>query len=138
MAPTTVLLDTSAAIPLVLADHADHAAVRRATGGRRIGLAGHAAFESYSVITRLPAPARRSPAATRRLLATSFPATRHLPEAAAAKLLDELASLGIAGGAVYDALVGSAAAHHELPLLTRDARACETYRLVGAAFELLA
>jgi hypothetical protein len=27
--------------------------------------------------------------------------------------------------------------HHDLPLLTRDARAVETYRVLGVRFELL-
>jgi predicted nucleic acid-binding protein len=38
----------------------------------------------------------------------------------------------IAGGAVYDALVGLAAADHGLTLATRDARAKPTYEAVGA------
>ena len=46
----------------------------------------------------------------------------------AAELLTELADRGIAGGAVYDALVAAAAGEHGLPLLTRDRRALDTYR----------
>jgi predicted nucleic acid-binding protein len=133
-----ILVDTSVAVPLVTRDHTDHAAVTSAVGRRRAGLAGHAAFETYSVLTRLPAPARRSPAAVLRLLASNFPESRFLPEAAAAALLAGLASAGIAGGAVYDALIGAVSAHHRLPLLTRDARAVGTYRLLDAPYELLA
>ena len=44
---------------------------------------------------------------------------------------------GIHGGAVYDALVGAAAAEHDAVLVTRDQRAVPTYRAVGAAFRLL-
>jgi hypothetical protein len=40
--------------------------------------------------------------------------------------------LEIAGGAVYDALVGLAAAEHGVQLATRDARARATYEAVGA------
>jgi toxin FitB len=43
-----------------------------------------------------------------------------------------LAAAGIPGGAVYDALVGLAAAQHGAHLATRDARAVGTYELVGA------
>ena len=50
----------------------------RALGDRRLGLAGHAAFETFSVLTRLPTPARRAPATVARLLAGSFPHTRFL------------------------------------------------------------
>ena len=43
-----------------------------------------------------------------------------------------LGQLGISGGAVYDALVGLAAAEHGSVLATRDARARSTYEAVGA------
>ena len=42
----TVLLDTSAAIALVLEDHDSHAATVIAVRGHRLGLAGHAWFET--------------------------------------------------------------------------------------------
>jgi len=126
-----VLLDTSAAIALVLEDHDAHAATVAAVRGRRLGLAGHAWFETYSFLTRLPGDLRRSPAAAERLLAHNFPATAFLSKPAMAALGAELARLGIAGGSVYDALVGAAARHHGQPLLTRDARAWPTYAALG-------
>jgi predicted nucleic acid-binding protein len=43
----------------------------------------------------------------------------------------------IAGGAVYDALVGSAAVAHQLALVTRDRRALPTYRALEVDVELL-
>jgi hypothetical protein len=49
----------------------------------------------------------------------------------ARKLPDTLSRLGIAGGAVYDALVALAAKDHEVALATRDARARGTYDAVG-------
>ncbi|MFZ0215494.1 MAG: VapC toxin family PIN domain ribonuclease, partial [Candidatus Dormiibacterota bacterium] len=45
---------------------------------------------------------------------------------------DLLSRLGIAGGAVYDALVALAAAEHGVDLGTRDARARSTYEAIGA------
>lgn len=129
----TVLLDTSAAIALVLGDHDAHAATVAAVRGHRLGLAGHAWFETYSVLTRLPGELRRSPADAARLLAHNFPASASLSEAGTAALGAELARLGIAGGSVYDALVGAAASHHALPLLTRDARARPTYGAIGVS-----
>ncbi len=135
--PAALLVDTSAAVALAVADHADHAATAGAVGPRRLGLAGHAAYETYSVLTRLPAPARRTPATVARLLAANFPATRHLSEAAAAALLDALAAHGIAGGSVYDALVGAVAVEHALPLVTRDRRALDTYRALGVRLEVV-
>jgi predicted nucleic acid-binding protein len=72
-----------------------------------------------------------------RLLAANFPYSRFLSEQAAAALLANLQTKGIAGGAVYDALVGAAAAEHRLPLATRDRRALDTYRALDVAIELV-
>lgn len=133
-----VLVDTSVAVALTVADHEHHEPVVRALAGRRLGLAGHAAFETFSVLTRLPPPARRTPAAARRLIEVNFPHSCFLGLSAAAALLGDLAGAGIAGGSVYDALVGAAAREHDLTLCTRDRRAGETYRALGVAFELIA
>lgn len=136
-AATLLLVDTSVAIALVVADHSHHEAVRDVLDGKRLGLAGHAAFETYSVLTRLPTPARRGPATVAHLLAVNFPANRYLPERAARRVLAELPELQITGGAVYDALVGAAARHHGSVLCSRDRRAAETYRAIGVEVRLL-
>ena len=136
-APPELLVDTSVAVALVVADHEHHASVARAIGSRRIGLAGHAAFETFSVLTRLPPPARREPTVVHQLMRASFASSRFLSAADATDLLDRLADLGIAGGAVYDALVGAVAAAHGLPLATRDRRAVEIYRALDVELELL-
>ena len=131
------LLDTSTAVALVVEDHEAHGATLDAVRGRRLGLAGHAWFETYSVLTRLPAGLRRSPADALRLLARNFPASGFLGEAEAAGLGGELAGLGISGGAVYDALVGAAARQHRLPLVSGDARARPVYEALGVDVELI-
>lgn len=132
-----VLVDTSAAVALVQADHEHHALTMAALGDRRLGLSGHAAFETYSVLTRLPPPLRRRPAEVVDLLAHNFPAGVHLSAERAAELVARLAGLGITGGSVYDALVGAAAAEHGIPLVTLDRRALDTYRALDAEIELL-
>jgi len=132
-----LLVDTSVAVALTVADHEHHNATFIALQGRRLGLAGHAAFETFSVLTRLPAPARRTPATVARLLATGFPHSRFLGADASRSLFERLDSLGIAGGSVYDALVGAAAADHGLKLATRDRRALDTYRALGVEVEFL-
>ena len=131
------LVDTSVAVPLVVTDHEHHRAVVDAVGSRALGLAGHAAFETFSILTRLPPPARRSPGAVGFLIAHNFPATRFLSDHSAAELLARLGPLGIAGGAVYDALVGAAAVEHGLTLMTRDRRAVDTYRRLDVKFVLV-
>ncbi len=132
-----LLVDTSVAVALVVADHEHHAETVEALGERRLGLAGHAAFETFSVLTRLPPPARRSPQVVARLLATNFPDSRFLSADAAKALLDGLVGAEIAGGSVYDALVGAAAAEHGVVLATRDRRALDTYRALGVDVEVL-
>ncbi len=132
-----LLVDTSVAVALTVADHEHHEPTFQALGKRRLGLAGHAAFETFSVLTRLPPPARRTPATIGRLLAAGFPDSRFLGANATAALFGELYALGIAGGAVYDALVGASAREHGLTLATRDQRALETYRALDVRLELI-
>jgi predicted nucleic acid-binding protein len=132
-----LLVDTSVAVALTVADHEHHETASRALRDQRIGLAGHAAFETISVLTRLPSPARRTPATVAHLLAVSFPQSKFLGARAARSLLAEIGALGIAGGAVYDALVGACAREHGLVLATRDRRALETYRALGVSVELV-
>jgi predicted nucleic acid-binding protein len=132
-----VLLDTTTAIALVVEDHEAHAVTLAAIRGRRLGLAGHAWFETYSVLTRLPAGLRRSPADAVRLLARNFPATGFLGERGSVDLAGELAGHGISGGAVYDALVGAAARQHQRSLVSGDARARPVYEALGVDIELI-
>jgi predicted nucleic acid-binding protein len=135
--PQIVLLDTSTAIALIIEDHESHADTREALKGRRLGLAGHAWFETYSVLTRLPAGLRRSPADVTRLLAHNFPASAFLGEAESAELGAALARLSISGGAVYDALVGAAARQHQRLLVSADGRARSVYEALGVEIEVI-
>ena len=132
-----LLVDTSVAVALSVADHDHPHATLHAVGDRRLGLSGHAAFETFSVLTRLPPPSRRTPATVSRLLAANFPHSKFLSAKAAASLLRDLHAFGVAGGAVYDALVGAAANEHRLPLATRDRRALDTYRTMDVSVELV-
>lgn len=133
-----VLLDSSAAVALILEDHDDHARTVAALRGRRLGLAGHAWFETFSVLTRLPAGRRRSPAAASQVLARNFPDTRFLGAQATAELRDQLARMNIAGGSIYDALVAAAARQFHLPLVSLDARAKPVYDALQVAVEIIA
>ena len=132
-----LLVDTSAAVALVVGDHEFHEATLEAFDGRTLGLSGHAAFETFSVLTRLPPPARRSPPVIVQVLAANFPESRFLSAAGTAALFARLAEGEFAGGSVYDALVGAAAAEHEVPLATWDRRALDTYRALGVNVHLL-
>jgi toxin FitB len=127
----TVAVDTSVAVPLLVRSHVDHAAVARWWAGQDVALSGHALAETYSVLTRLPGDARLAPADAARLLDARFSAPLVLSTSGTRKLAGTLSRLGIAGGAVYDALVALAAGEHGMPLATRDARARGTYEAVG-------
>jgi toxin FitB len=127
----TIAIDTSVAVPLLVRSHHDHAAVVRWWSGQEITLSGHALAETYSVLTRLPGDARLAPADAALLLNARFSSPLVLSSRRARNLPDTLSRLGIAGGAVYDALVALAAKEHGAALATRDARARGTYDAVG-------
>jgi predicted nucleic acid-binding protein len=129
---TTLAIDTSVAIPLLVQTHVSHAAVVAWWGGRELALSGHAAVETYSVLTRLPGDVRLAPADAARLMAERFAQPLILRARTSQALPELLAGHGIAGGAVYDALVALAAVEHGARLATRDARASATYVTLGA------
>jgi predicted nucleic acid-binding protein len=132
-----VALDTSVVIPYVMQSHPAHLATRRQLAGRQVVLTTHSLAESYSVLTRLPGDARSTPTDAATLLAANFPESI-APEADVARRLpDVLAPISIAGGAVYDALVGLAAAAADIAQVTRDVRAVPTYAAVGATIEIM-
>ena len=122
------LLDTSAAITPVRPGQPGHDETRKALSGFRLGLSGHAVFETYSVLTRLPLPHRLSPAAASRLIAVNFPHSRQIPGSRLAELIERFVALGISGGSVYDGLVGAAAVENDATLVTLDRRAEAVYR----------
>ncbi len=135
---TALALDTSVAVPLLVRSHAAHAAVRAAIGGRPAVLTGPSQAETYSVLTRLPGDARVAPADAARLLQANFGPAVVLDPATVAGLPRVLAALGLAGGAVYDAMVALAAKQQAVALCTRDARALGTYAAVGVEVEVIA
>ena len=132
-----VLVDTSAALALVQRENPFHLmSVDRLLPCRR-GMSGPAAVELLSVLTRLPSPQRLPPATALRLQVRNFPHSRFLSAARIGDLLSEFAAAGLAGGAVYDGLVGAAAREHHLRLISCDRRAEPTYRALGVDCEVL-
>lgn len=129
--------DTSAAVALLIRSHTAHAPVRRHAAGRDLVLTSHSLAETYSVLTRLPGDARVSPADAVRLLEANFGPALPVPASEVSGLPAVLAPLGIAGGAVYDALVGLAARAAGVPLVTRDARALGTYAALCVEVEVV-
>ena len=133
---TKVAVDTSVSIPLLLAGHEQHDAVVVAVGNRELLLAGHAAIETFAVLTRLPVSERVTPHDAMTLMNDVFAGVCEVSTTTAA-VVQRIASAGIGGGAVYDALVGMACVDNDLMLLTRDERALPTYAALGVRVELL-
>lgn len=132
-----VAVDTSVALPLLLSNHEAHEQVTLWWAGRRLTLSGHALPETYSVLTRLPGGLRLEAADAARLIDARFEAPVVLSARRAAALHRDLATTGVAGGRVYDAIVAWAAKDAGLPLSTRDFRALQTYQAVGVATEIV-
>ena len=129
--------DTSVAVAALDPTHEAHRACRRSLVDLRPALAGHAVFETYSVLTRLPIELRLTADQAVSVLAAAFPDDCWLDGAATGDLRDRLADAGIVGGSVYDALVGQAAAANGRTLLTRDRRAERTYRSLAVAYRFV-
>jgi predicted nucleic acid-binding protein len=122
----------------LLAAHVDHEAARRVLAAERPRLVAHVGFETYSVLTRLPVPDRLSPGDAIELLERAFPQDPLvLRGRQLRRLLQRLAVVGIAGGAVYDGLVAGTAQQHGAVLVTCDRHATPTYAALGAEIRLL-
>jgi toxin FitB len=134
---TDLLLDTSVAVPLLVASHVAHGAVSASLDGRSVALSGHALHETYAVLTRLPGDARVAPTDAVRLLRERLEPAAILDTRATRSAPGVLARGGVTGGATYDGLVALAALSAGLPLASRDRRAKSTYRLLGVAVEMI-
>jgi predicted nucleic acid-binding protein len=136
-ASSGVTPDSSVVIAAFASWNEHHEVAIRALGKAR-DLIAHAELETYSVLTRLPEPQRAAPALVAEYLREDFSGKRlSLPDGARRGLLDRLAGLSIAGGAVYDALIGATAEHYGYRLLSCDRRAEPVYARLGIAVTYL-
>jgi len=124
-------VDTSVAVAALDASHVAHRTCREAVRELRPHIAGHAAFETLSVLTRMPGTLAIAPTDALDLIEAVFPDPLWLRVDDASALFGRLRTIGITGGSVYDALVGIAAASNRCRLLSRDLRARRTYELLG-------
>jgi predicted nucleic acid-binding protein len=101
-------------------------------------LVEHCALETYSVLTRLPAPHRAPGDVVRDFLVARFrrPLLR-LSVRAYREFLFGLHDHGVSGGAAYDALVAATVASHGVELVTCDRRAAPIYERYGVRVHLL-
>ena len=99
-------VDTSVAVAALDAAHAAHLPCRAAVQRYAPSLSGHAAFETFSVLTRMPGQLAVDGPAAASIIARVFTNICWLEQPQASELLLRLGPVGITGGAVYDALVG--------------------------------
>jgi len=133
-----IAVDTSVAVPLLSRGYLMQSALREWAHDKELYLCGHAAVETYAVLTRLPGELRVSGADAVRLMADTFAGVLPLPQSEAIAVHRLLAAAEVVGGACYDALVALAAKAHGATLVTRDNRARPTYGVIGARVEVLA
>ncbi len=130
--------DTSLVVAAFASWHESHEAARRALDGG-LRLIEHCALETYSVLTRLPAPHRAPGPVVRDFLAARFPdPLLRLNPSDYRSFILKLPDQGVAGGAAYDALVAATAAGFGAELFTCDRRALPIYERYGVRAQLLA
>jgi len=132
-----IAVDTSVVVAAFASWHEGHASAA-GTLARKPRVPAHVLVETYSVLTRLPAPHRAPARLVAEFLSHRFtepplllPARSHL------RFLEEVAALGLAGGSAYDALIAATARHAGALLLTRDRRAAGTYERLHVEYELV-
>ncbi len=129
--------DTSLVVAAFASWHERHEVARRALDGR-LRLIEHCALETYSVLTRLPAPHRAAGRIVRDFLGARFPDPwLRLSPADYKEFVRGLPDQAVAGGAAYDALVAATAARLEVELVTCDRRASPVYERYGVRVELI-
>jgi predicted nucleic acid-binding protein len=131
-------LDTSVVIAAFAPWHEAHTAARRAVTPEAV-VPAHVVLETYSVLTRMPAPFRMDGATVAEYLARQWGGRVIAPDADLYESLTAAAArAGVTGGGTYDALVGLTAHSFGHLLLSLDLRAEGTYRSMGIAYRLLA
>ncbi|KRF19975.1 hypothetical protein ASG90_19810 [Nocardioides sp. Soil797] len=129
--------DSSILVPALISWHPEHRTSRAALRDDVDSVPAHVLVECFSVLTRLPAPHRISAGNAAEALASIGLKSITLPASRYSSIVSTLGRSGIAGGAVYDALVAETARHHDHLLLTRDRRARPTYDVMGVSYTLI-
>ncbi len=132
-----IAVDTSVVVAAFASWHEAHRSAAAALA-RRPRVPAHVLIESFSVLTRLPAPHRSPPEVVATFLDEQFPqAPLSLPGAAVRSLVHAAAAARISGGAIYDALIAETVRRAGATLLTRDRRAASTYERLAVRHQLI-
>ena len=126
-----IVPDSSVLVAALASHHDGHG---RAVGALRdaSGLVVHAAFETCSVLSRLPEGLRLEAAIVLGALERDFPQPwLALDRNGQRSCLHSAVDAGLRGGAFYDALIAATALEHGATLLSADRRAREVYEAIG-------
>jgi predicted nucleic acid-binding protein len=125
--------DSSVLIPALAASYDGHERCFAALAGRSPRLIAHVAFETTSVLSRMPEGLRMTPVAVRDAIDDDFPDSWLALDADGQRAcLRRAVDGGLRGGALYDALIAATAREHGATLLSADRRAREAYEAMGA------
>jgi predicted nucleic acid-binding protein len=141
--PLPVAVDTSVIVAGLLGWHRDHeralVLLESALASGRLLLPSRVLIESYSVLTRMPAPHRLSPRVAMELLSETLRDAAEvieLPASGRWPFLDDLVEDEVAGGAAYDAeIVATATRAGARRLVTLNVRDYE--RLAPSDLEIV-
>ena len=132
-----IAVDTSVVVAAFASWHERHQSAA-AVLARKPRVPAHVLIEAYSVLTRLPPPHRAPADLAARFLAERFAEPPLVLSARAhVALVERSAREGLAGGAIYDALIAATARQAGATLLTRDQRARAIYDRMEVRYELL-
>jgi predicted nucleic acid-binding protein len=124
--------DSSVLVAAFASYHAGHERAIDAVGNSP-RLIVHVAFETSSVLSRMPEEQRIEASFVLDALEREFPDPwLALDQAAQRSCLRRAVDAGLRGGALYDALIAATAREHGATLLSADRRAREAYEAIGA------
>jgi predicted nucleic acid-binding protein len=126
-----IVADSSVLIAALASHHDGHARAADALRGAS-ELIVHAAFETCSVLSRLPEDLRMEAATVLETLERDFPRPwLAMDQDGQRACLRRAVDAGLRGGALYDALIAATAREHGATLLSADRRAREAYEAIG-------
>ncbi len=126
-----IVPDSGVLIAALASYHAAHERAIDAVGNAP-RLIVHVAFETCSVLSRMPEDRRMEPAVVLDALEREFPEPWLALDPDAQRVcLRRAVDVGLRGGALYDALIAATAREHGATLLTADRRARDAYEAMG-------
>ncbi len=131
--------DSSVLIPAIAGpSYEGHERCLAALAGRSPGLICHVAFETTSVLSRMPEGLRVAAATVCDAIDRDFPGSWLALDADGQRAcLNRAVDAGLRGGALYDALIAATAREHGATLLSADRRGREAYEAIGVEVSYL-